>query len=372
MTQRHPLLFPPQSTHHSTAMEKLAVELLTLIAFFACTDGGQTGCTLALVSKRIRAASRPARFYSVALFGSPQKIEQFLTCYEAERARRRKHSLASSAPPPSVSTQAVPGSLSAGQPMSRAEFFAAMQRRTQHWRSTQDNLDEHYNRVVPTLIRAVAADVQTLALVQAQWRCASVVRCSFPSLRELTVVGGDPTFLPFAFVPSGRPLYPALKRLHHILAFVQKDVDMLNWAKHAPNVTHLRVSRVDYHPRITVDSLNEVISETASEEYFPHLQQVMIQPHPAPPPVRASTTAHLAFRDFLVHLQRIRERAKVPVLVLPPLEIPKMVPGVDPHRMCILRVKAEWQERIEADGAGCWEERPHSHGMKSHAQPQSH
>ncbi|TFK91780.1 hypothetical protein K466DRAFT_481971 [Polyporus arcularius HHB13444] len=370
-------------------MEKLAVELLTLIAFFACTDGGPTGCTLALVSKRIRAASRPARFYSVALFGSPEKIEQFLSCYEAERARatealpRVRHlclslfgkgldtSGGSSTPPPTASSRAVPGPLSAGQPMSRAEFFAAMQRRTQHWRSTQDNLDEHYNRVVPTLIRAVAADVKTLALIQAQWRCASVVRCAFPSLRELTVVGGDPTFLPFAFVPSGRPLYPALKRLHHILAFVQKDVDMLNWAKHAPNVTHLRVSRVDYHPRITVDSLNEVISETASEEYFPHLQQVMIQPHPAPPPVRANTTAHLAFRDFLVYLQRIKERAKVPVAVLPPLEIPKMVPGVDPHRMCILRVKHEWQERIEADGAGCWEERPHSHAMKSQAQ-QSH
>ncbi len=256
------------------------MELLTLIAFFACTDGGPTGCTLALVSKRIRAASRPARFYSVALFGSPEKIEQFLTCYEAERARatealpRVRHlclslfgkgldtSGGSSTPPPMASSRAVPGPLSAGQPMSRAEFFAAMQRRTQHWRSTQDNLDEHYNRVVPTLIRAVAADVKTLALIQAQWRCASVVRCAFPSLRELTVVGGDPTFLPFAFVPSGRPLYPALKRLHHILAFVQKDVDMLNWAKHAPNVTHLRVSRVDYHPRITVDSLNEVISKS--------------------------------------------------------------------------------------------------------------
>ena len=83
--------------------------------------------------------------------------------------------------------------------------------------------------------------------------------------------------------------------------------------------------------------------------------------------------AHLAFRDFLVYLQRMKERAKVPVAILPPLEIPKMVPGVDPHRMCILRVKDEWQERIEVDGPGCWEERPHSesHAMKLHS-PQSH
>ena len=123
-------------------------------------------------------------------------------------------------------------------------------------------------------------------------------------------------------------------------------------------------------PQLSLTRIS-IVGETAAEEYFPHLQQVMIQPHPAPPPVRASTMAHLAFRDFLVHLQRMKERAKVPVAILPPLEIPKMVPGVDPHRMCILRVKAEWQERIESDGPGCWEERPHSHAMKLHSQ-QSH
>ena len=265
-------------------MEKLAVELLTLIAFFACTDGGQTGCSLALVSKRIHAASRPARFCSVALFGSPEKIEQFLNCYQKERANategipRVRHLCLSlfgtgldttgssgAPPPPSAPGPSGgvpgPGSLSTGMPQSRAEFLATMQRRTQHWRTTQDNLDDHYSRVVPTLIRTVAADVQTIALVQAQWRSQTVVRCYFPCLRELTVVGGDPSFLPFAFLPSSRPIYPALKRLHHILAFVGKDVDMLQWANHAPNITHLRMSRLDYHPQITVDSLNEVISE---------------------------------------------------------------------------------------------------------------
>ena len=51
-------------------MDKLAVELITLISFFACTDGGATGRSLALVSKRINYASRPARFYSVSLVDS--------------------------------------------------------------------------------------------------------------------------------------------------------------------------------------------------------------------------------------------------------------------------------------------------------------
>ena len=264
-------------------MDKLPVELLTLIAFFACTDGGPTGCALALVSKHIRAVTRPARFFSVCVFSSPAKIEQFLQVYQAERARavdalpRVRHLCLSlfgkgletgAGPdtplPPSnlskISSTSIPPP-TAPQPTSRAEFFAAMQRRTQQWRSAQDTLDEQYNRVVPALIRAVAPDVRTLALVQAQWRSASIVRCTFPALRELTLVGGDPSFLPLAFAPSARPLYPALRRLHHILAFVGRDVDFVQWAQHAPNVTHLRVSRLGALPRVTVDTFDQVVGE---------------------------------------------------------------------------------------------------------------
>ena len=260
-------------------MEKLPFELLTIIAFFACTDGGSTGCNLALVSKHIAAAARPARFFSVSIFNSPDKIEQFLSCYQAERARtvealpRVRHLCLSlfgkgletngSNPSPSLgpSTSCTPAAVPPPQPTSRAEFLAAMQRRTQQWRSAQDGLDERYNRIVPALIRAIAPDVRTLALVQAQWRCASVVRCAFPSLRELTLVGGDPSFLPLAFAPSSRPLYPALLRLHHILAFVGRDVDFMLWAQHAPNVTHLRVSRLGALPRVTVDTFDQVVGE---------------------------------------------------------------------------------------------------------------
>ena len=57
-------LAPTSNTSSGTIkpspLDKLAVELLTLIAFYACTDGGPTGCALALVSKRVRAASGDA------------------------------------------------------------------------------------------------------------------------------------------------------------------------------------------------------------------------------------------------------------------------------------------------------------------------
>ncbi|CDO76436.1 hypothetical protein BN946_scf184781.g13 [Trametes cinnabarina] len=353
-------------------MDRLAIELITLVAFYACNDGGKTGCTLSLVSRRIRDASRPARFFSVSLITSPAQIENFLDCLQKERNRsvemlpRVRHLCISlfglgpdSSPTPGGSGTG-PGAAPTlpSKPKSRAEFLASLQRRTQSWGLGQNNLDEQYNRVIPTLIRTVAPDLYTLALIQMQWRSSSIVRCFFPSLRELTIVGGDPRFLPFAFVPKGKPLYPALKRLHHILAWVGKDVDFDQWAIHAPNVTHLRISRIDYQPRTTVGTLEHVISSenTDDEELFPHLQRVMIEPHPAPPPTARMTPAHVAFRDFLVYLDRLAERSRVPVKVLPALETPKMVPGVDPTHKCIQRVKTEWLERVETDGdsAGCW------------------
>lgn len=63
-------------------MEHLALELLEHISTLACTDGGRTGCALSLVSTHIRAASRTARFYSVALTsGSSAQLASFLACF---------------------------------------------------------------------------------------------------------------------------------------------------------------------------------------------------------------------------------------------------------------------------------------------------
>ena len=98
--------------------------------------------------------------------------------------------------------------------------------------------------------------------------------------------------------------------------------------------------------------------EEGGEELFPRLQHAMVQPEPAPPPgsTGATATSQIAFRHFLGHLQHMKERSKVPLEVLPPYSMPKPMPGMDPYKGCILRVKYEWMERIEADGAGCWEE----------------
>ncbi|KAI0672742.1 hypothetical protein C8Q78DRAFT_990161 [Trametes maxima] len=391
-------------------MDKVPVELLTLISFYACTDGGQTGCALSLVSRRIREASRPARFYSIALTTSPAQIQPFLGCLEKERSRSRdmrprvRHLCLSlfgrgleTSPHPSSALRAplgqnfttptpapAPGPADPAptpdRPKTRAEFLASLQRRTQHWRAAQDGLDEQYGRVIPALIRAVAPDVHTLALIQVQWRSGSagLVRgCSFPALRELTLLGGDPSFLPLApaaevdlegededehaGAEGGRPLFPVLRRLHHILAWVNRDVDFTQWAAHAPNVTHLRVSRMDSHPQITVSTLERVLSregvEVGFEAFFPHLQRAIIEPHPEPPPEARMSTAHAMFLEFLDYLQGLRERARVPLTVLPPCESSKPALDQDVARQrAIPRVKRTWLERVEGTGVGCWVE----------------
>ena len=48
-------------------MEHCPVELLHVIASYACTDGGRTGSSLSLVSRHIRTATSQARFQSVVL-----------------------------------------------------------------------------------------------------------------------------------------------------------------------------------------------------------------------------------------------------------------------------------------------------------------
>ncbi|KAI0647489.1 hypothetical protein C8Q79DRAFT_631077 [Trametes meyenii] len=338
-------------------MDKLAVELLNQIFLHACTDGGQTGCALALVSKRIRTISRPARFHSIALYSSPDKIELFLRTYQQERARavdmlpRVRHLWLSYDENGRGGFEVPEPSSSANPPSSRAEFLALLQRRAQRWCSAQENLDEQYKRVIPALINVVAPDLYTLALNQSRWRGTSVVKCRFPRLQELTLVGGDPSFLPFSAAEDDVILYPSLRRLHHILTPICKDVNFVNWAQHAPRLTHLRVSRLDFCPRTTSETLEQVISDSDSDEFFPHLQKVIILPHPPPPPGSAALSqSH--YLIFMQNLHELPQRAKVPVELLPHHLVP-MHEGVASPRECVLRLRGLWKERIEG-GPGCW------------------
>ena len=134
-------------------------------------------------------------------------------------------------------------------------------------------MDEQYNKLIPELFRAIAPHLETLALIQTQWRCSTFLDCQFPRLQELTLIGGDPSFLPFHRVRGDRPVYPALLRLHHVPSLVNREIDFNQWARHAPNLTHLRVSRMGAYPEVTVNSLIAIMST-----YLPALYVFLIKP----------------------------------------------------------------------------------------------
>ena len=61
--------------------KRIPYDIWHLIFQLVCTDGGASGCALALTSKSIRALSASTRFYSLAL-SSITDVKNFLICLE--------------------------------------------------------------------------------------------------------------------------------------------------------------------------------------------------------------------------------------------------------------------------------------------------
>ncbi|TBU50215.1 hypothetical protein BD309DRAFT_1075755 [Dichomitus squalens] len=341
----------------------LPTELLSMIAFSACTDGGPTGCSLALVSKHIRDVSRPARFYSVSLASSPEQIECFIGCFKAERARvaecllRVRHLFLS-----------LFGQANVFDPLRMDAIFNA-QNDTERYRhilemmnqfgDDQDELSERYAPLVATLLELVSPDIQTFVLLQSKFRKLPTSIFRFPQLRELTLLGGDPKFARFRDVPADQdPLYPSLKRLHHIFVLMlleHDDVDFVPWAHHAPNVTHLKVSRLSARPDVTLDTLLRAFSRVAEEDVlFPHLKQVLIQPEAEPEEDDiAATVTIAAYRQYIQWLRQSVKETRVDTVLLSDWDdnvVGNLQQFHDHNTETALR---DWLARIEG-GEGCW------------------
>ena len=63
-------------------MDRLPLETLHQIFELACTDGGYTGCSLALTSKFIREAAQYTRLYSVVLEAETQRLDALIALYQ--------------------------------------------------------------------------------------------------------------------------------------------------------------------------------------------------------------------------------------------------------------------------------------------------
>ncbi|PIL24425.1 hypothetical protein GSI_14179 [Ganoderma sinense ZZ0214-1] len=364
-------------------MESLPVELIARIAFFACTDGGFTGASLSAVSKRIRDATHCTRFRSVFLSSSPERFAQFLTSYLAQRCRipevtpQVRHLFLSLLPIEGEPIYRFP-------PLHPALILGEYDRYLRHL----GDLGDQYGPTVCSLVQTLAPTLETFTFVRGEWKNVPQLHCTFPRLRELTLVDGAPEFLRIADVPQGRvALFPELERMHIVECFYARPVDLRQWAPHAPALTHVRVSGLHFRDSPTVASLKDVSGALAEEisepPFFPRLQHVLVQP--------TSAKRHLAFmqlgqRRLLVYLQMVSEKTRSGIVldVLPahdPLygtvannsvegegngesgEARAMLSRwarnetrdrteTGPAR-CIRLAKREWKERVEG-GVGCW------------------
>ncbi|TBU65368.1 hypothetical protein BD310DRAFT_911232 [Dichomitus squalens] len=309
-------------------MDRLPVELITPICFLACTDGGPTACALSLVSHHIRAASRPARFYSVS-FNGPRVITAvppFLTRLKEEHEETRRGDA-----PPRVRHLFVSVSPPKGE--------------------SQTMILKVYRVTIDMLLRAVAQDVETLSLVQSymqgdQSANPIALDVKFPRLRELTISG-----VLFSSPQLDSAPFPTLRRLH-----VLRGPSPSEWAPLTPNVTYLRISEVpDLHvlPVIWTSGLSTFgrdpnADSAEAEEHYPHLQQIIVQPAP-------HTHFHrLDFYKRYVHeLWDMQPTARVPMYLVPADEDA----GGDPwNKSEFARVKAKnlWLAAVEGSGR-CWQ-----------------
>ncbi|KAI9068251.1 hypothetical protein FKP32DRAFT_1587837 [Trametes sanguinea] len=257
---------------------RLPLEIWREVFTYACSDGGYTGASLALVCKLFYDASHQVRFRCLSFY-SLDEIEAFLEYVQGyeerfQGARPKVYHLLLSFSQAS-SDGGSDGELSPGVvSQNDADEWTTARRLRQHEKARWDH---KFLQLVPALLDLVAPHLRTLALLQSDGHPVPAIRNALPRLRELTllvgisaVFHGDP-----ALDPSGRsaaspadhppsphrdlfdttpatpssPRFPALERLHLVCGrlrdFRLHDA-LADVPRHAPALTHLRISNATY------------------------------------------------------------------------------------------------------------------------------
>ncbi|KAL1947809.1 hypothetical protein VTO73DRAFT_13533 [Trametes versicolor] len=342
-------------------MESLAVELLMAIFAFACTDGGRTGCSLALVCKHFREVSRPLRFHSVALTGAPDQLKRFFVLFERERAdlgstsaSKVRHAFIRT-----VRLKALP--LDQASSTSVSGETTPSEEDVEHGHGCEDDDDVaaprtrfEYTELLSALLRAIAPTLETLVFLPLNITLdvepldPGIV---FPVLHELTLGS------PLLYYTSNNPTpplpqraYPSLTRLHLRSSIHGQRSD--DWVYHAPGLTHISVSSVGYRTHVPSFKLFFDGSATRPEEQpFKKLQTLIIHLF-QPPSVRfCHGTPLLRYERMVAELWESQAEAMVPVYIFPPkMEGDWSGAGgawygdVD---------REAWEDRMQG-GEGCW------------------
>ncbi|PIL33872.1 hypothetical protein GSI_03578 [Ganoderma sinense ZZ0214-1] len=315
-------------------MDRLPLETLHQIFELACTDGGYTGCALALTSKFIHDTAQSTRFHSVVLEAEPRRLGAFIAVYQnqysnaADIRPRTCHlhlllpSTTKARPPSEPTEEDESGEESEDEEKDESGEESEDEEKDESTSHSQSSLLAAQLLSVQQLLSLISNDLQSLVINKHNLEALyPLFNRPFPALQELTLLlHGNLSHL-IAPDPNSNPLFPALTHLH-IVAPDWSPPLLPTWILHAPRVTHLRISAHDLFgkfvnelpdalgtPQCPVRGLGPVVGPPPAVRTYPTLARVVVQPGPRPPAGPCGTSRHV-FNWRTMQLEWIAERAK--------------------------------------------------------------
>ena len=220
-------------------MDRIPLETLHQIFELAYTDGGYTGCSLALTSKFIREAAESTRFYSVVLVAETKRLDALIAlyqkCLDAEGARPRTVHL-------HISFASKVNTHWIGESTEEEEWDEESEDEDEPAPPPEGSLIAAQPPPLQQLLGLVSEDLQSLVICKNTYKAINpLFECAFPSLRELTLAFHTSPCKLTAPHSKAMPMFPALTHLH-IVAPDWSSPLLPTWIAHAPRVTHLRIS----------------------------------------------------------------------------------------------------------------------------------
>ncbi|KAI0633638.1 hypothetical protein C8Q77DRAFT_1157821 [Trametes polyzona] len=390
-------------------LERLPFDVWHIIFQLACTDGGLTGCALALASQACRRISPPTRLYSVSLH-SVRQVRNFLICLE----RICRHE-GEDPPVQHLLLTFLPGACDAPTrvretdwmqyPRSEHAMVMQLMGEYQAWHTEKTAWNRAFVTHVSTLFARVGRTLRTLTVVQSYEVRLPLVRYHLPALRELTLLGDDRLFvrvprpgllipcegdesdfdfygvpLPDPDGPDGAP-FPCLERLHFVYGWEKLhpwEQTLPCWAELAPAVTHLRISQGSAQvPQMVRDMLGlpalippqtppsegrnadgedvdggrDVAASAPRVPGYPSLRLVIVQLSRAPNWASSDTKGAV--------LAQKREMERIAAQCAEEVVSQAWVSVLDSRRYdeeyWLRRLPREWRSRMTG-GGGCWTE----------------
>ncbi|KAF5362034.1 hypothetical protein D9756_002463 [Leucocoprinus leucothites] len=225
------------------AAQNAPVEIWGKIFELSCSDGGQTGRSLALVSRYIHAVSKPYQYQSIALVG-PHAIERFAkSLADSSQHRRVKYLFMSTFKPCSTVLDLILGGA-----LQTPKHPSLHPTSSDHTCQTEPRSNHEILSDMYRILEFIAPTVLNLHILMDFYREETFFPTSFTVLEELSIQGPfyDHYDCNDDFCDTLYPPIPSLRRLYLTDVFTCiKDRTYLAIRHYAPYLTHLRIQCAD-------------------------------------------------------------------------------------------------------------------------------